>query len=80
MKPVLELRVALTAKDYETVLKFYTDGLGLEPAELWISENNRGAGRPDEGGGCWASKVAALRNVASAVSKSNRTFAGCSNV
>jgi methylmalonyl-CoA/ethylmalonyl-CoA epimerase len=33
--PILELRVAVTTIDYERLLKFYTDGLGLEPAQLW---------------------------------------------
>ena len=32
---VLELRVALTTRDFERLTKFYTDGLGLEPAALW---------------------------------------------
>ena len=39
--PVLELRVALTTSDYERSVKFYCDGLGLEPAALW----NNGQGR-----------------------------------
>ena len=39
--PILELRVALTAKDYERSVKFYCDGLGLEPAALW----NNGGGQ-----------------------------------
>lgn len=33
--PVFELRVALTTRDYERLVKFYCDGLGLEPAALW---------------------------------------------
>ena len=33
--PVLELRVALTSSEYERLLKFYCDGLGLKPAQLW---------------------------------------------
>jgi catechol 2,3-dioxygenase-like lactoylglutathione lyase family enzyme len=33
--PVLELRVALTTDDYEKLVRFYTEGLGLEPAALW---------------------------------------------
>ncbi len=37
--PILELRIALTAKDYERSVKFYCDGLGLEPAAIW---NNGG--------------------------------------
>ncbi len=39
--PVLELRVALTTSDYERSVKFYCDGLGLEPAQFW----NNGQGR-----------------------------------
>jgi lactoylglutathione lyase len=38
---VLELRVALTAKDYDQIVALYTEGLGLEPAALWTSENTR---------------------------------------
>jgi len=39
--PVLELRVALTTSDYERSVKFYCDGLGIEPAQIW----NNGQGR-----------------------------------
>ena len=39
--PVFELRVALTAKDYERSVKFYCEGLGIEPAQFW----NNGQGR-----------------------------------
>ena len=39
--PVLELRVALTSSDYERSVKFYCDGLGLEPTAIW----NNGGGR-----------------------------------
>lgn len=39
--PVLELRVALTTEDYERLLKFYCDGLGLEPAQLWVNGQDR---------------------------------------
>ena len=39
--PILELRVALTTNDYERSLKFYCNGLGLEPAQVW----NNGQGR-----------------------------------
>jgi catechol 2,3-dioxygenase-like lactoylglutathione lyase family enzyme len=38
-QPVMELRVALTTRDFERLLRFYTDGLGLEPAQLWTSEH-----------------------------------------
>ena len=33
--PVLELRVAVTTSDYERLVKFYCDGLGIEPAAIW---------------------------------------------
>jgi catechol 2,3-dioxygenase-like lactoylglutathione lyase family enzyme len=39
--PIAELRVAVTTKDYERLVKFYCDGLGLEPAQIW----NNGDGR-----------------------------------
>ncbi len=39
--PILELRIALTAKDYERSVKFYCEGLGLEPAAIW----NNGGGQ-----------------------------------
>jgi methylmalonyl-CoA/ethylmalonyl-CoA epimerase len=39
--PVLELRVALTTSDYERLVKFYCDGLGIEPAAIW----NNGQGQ-----------------------------------
>jgi predicted enzyme related to lactoylglutathione lyase len=40
-KPILELRVALTAQDYEKLVAFYQDGLGLDPAALWTSEHGK---------------------------------------
>ena len=39
--PVLELRVALTAQDYERLVKYYCDGLGIEPAAVWNNEGGR---------------------------------------
>jgi len=39
--PILELRVALTTNDYERSVKFYCEGLGIEPAQIW----NNGQGR-----------------------------------
>lgn len=39
--PILELRVALTTSDYERLVKFYCDGLGLEPAQLWQNDGGR---------------------------------------
>jgi len=41
--PVLEFRIALTVKDYETLFAFYTEGLGLAPAELWTTEQTHAA-------------------------------------
>lgn len=39
--PVLELRVALTTSDYERSVKFYCEGLGIEPTQFW----NNGQGQ-----------------------------------
>jgi catechol 2,3-dioxygenase-like lactoylglutathione lyase family enzyme len=39
--PIIELRVALTTRDFERLVKFYSDGLGLEPAQIW----NNGQGQ-----------------------------------
>ncbi len=39
--PVLEFRVALTVEDFNRVVAFYRDGLGLDPGEIW-TENGRG--------------------------------------
>jgi predicted enzyme related to lactoylglutathione lyase len=36
-----ELRVAITTSDYERLVKFYCDGLGIEPAAIW----NNGQGQ-----------------------------------
>jgi predicted enzyme related to lactoylglutathione lyase len=36
-----ELRIALTTSDYERLVKFYCDGLGIEPAAIW----NNGQGQ-----------------------------------
>ncbi len=35
--PVLELRVALTSADFERIVEFYCQGLGIEPAQLWTN-------------------------------------------
>ena len=40
-QPISELRVAITTSDYERLVKFYCDGLGIEPAQIW----NNGQGR-----------------------------------
>jgi len=37
----MELRVALTTTDYERLVRFYCDGLGLEPAALWHNEQGQ---------------------------------------
>jgi catechol 2,3-dioxygenase-like lactoylglutathione lyase family enzyme len=36
--PVLELRVAITASDFERLKQFYADGLGLEIAASWQND------------------------------------------
>src|SRR3990172_8859470 len=38
--PVLELRVALTVRDFERSVKFYCDGPGIDPAAIW--DNGQG--------------------------------------
>ena len=40
--PVLELRVALTAADFERSVSFYCTGLGLAPAQVFPEEQGRG--------------------------------------
>jgi catechol 2,3-dioxygenase-like lactoylglutathione lyase family enzyme len=37
----MELRVALTTADYDRLVRFYTTGLGLEPAQLWHTEKGQ---------------------------------------
>ncbi|HSB65361.1 MAG TPA: VOC family protein [Anaerolineales bacterium] len=37
--PIIELRVAIITSDYERLVKFYCDGLGIQPAQIW---NNNG--------------------------------------
>ena len=39
--PIFELRIALTTHDYERLVNFYSDGLGIEPAAIW----NNGQGQ-----------------------------------
>lgn len=36
--PIAEFRVAVTAQDFDRVLAFYRDGLGLDPADLWTND------------------------------------------
>jgi len=38
---VFELRVAITAEDYDKLVAFYRDGLGLDPGDMW-AEHGRG--------------------------------------
>ncbi len=40
--PVWELRVAVTTGDFEGLLTFYRDILGLEPAADWSDDTGRG--------------------------------------
>lgn len=35
-------RVALTTDDFDHIISFYKDGLGLDPGELWIEDGGRG--------------------------------------
>ena len=39
--PIFEMRIALTVNDYEKSVKFYCEGLGIEPAAIW----NNGDGK-----------------------------------
>lgn len=40
-RPVLELRIALTTSDYERLVKFYCDGLGIEPSAIWNNDGGK---------------------------------------
>lgn len=39
--PILELRVALTTSEYDRLVKFYCDGLGIEPAAIWNNDGGK---------------------------------------
>lgn len=39
--PVLELRVALTTSDFNRSVKFYCEGLGIEPSQFWDENQGR---------------------------------------
>ena len=41
LNQVIELRVALTTGEYERLVKFYCDGLGLEPAAIWNNDGGK---------------------------------------
>jgi len=43
MGPVRELRVAVTADDYDEALRFYRDALGLPVVETWENQGGSGA-------------------------------------
>jgi methylmalonyl-CoA/ethylmalonyl-CoA epimerase len=38
----MQLRVALTSGDYARLVQFYCAGLGLEPAQEWTHDDDRG--------------------------------------
>jgi methylmalonyl-CoA/ethylmalonyl-CoA epimerase len=40
-QPVHEFRVALTAADFERSVRFYSEGLGIEPAAVWNNDGGR---------------------------------------
>jgi methylmalonyl-CoA/ethylmalonyl-CoA epimerase len=40
---VMQLRVAITTADFERLLKFYAEGLGIEPAAFWQNDGGRAA-------------------------------------
>ncbi|HET6845691.1 MAG TPA: VOC family protein, partial [Anaerolineales bacterium] len=42
-RAVLQLRVAVTTADFERLLRFYAEGLGLEPAAFWQNDGGRAA-------------------------------------
>ena len=39
--PIIELRVALTTSDYGRLVKFYCEGLGIEPAQIWHNDQGK---------------------------------------
>ena len=39
---LMQLRVALTTSDYARLVQFYCTGLGLEPAQVWTNNDDRG--------------------------------------
>ncbi|HAX69026.1 MAG TPA: hypothetical protein PK152_00840 [Anaerolineales bacterium] len=38
---IFELRVAVTAQNYESLVKFYCIGLGIEPAAIWNNDGGK---------------------------------------
>jgi predicted enzyme related to lactoylglutathione lyase len=39
---VIEMRVAITTQDYERLVRFYSAGLGIEPAQIWNNGEGKG--------------------------------------
>ena len=39
--PILELRVALTVCDFQRSIKFYCEGLGIEPVAIWNNDGGQ---------------------------------------
>jgi catechol 2,3-dioxygenase-like lactoylglutathione lyase family enzyme len=39
--PILELRIVLTVAEFERSVKFYCDGLGIEPAAIWNNDGGQ---------------------------------------
>jgi methylmalonyl-CoA/ethylmalonyl-CoA epimerase len=39
--PVMELRVALTTKEFDRLASFYRIGLGIEPSQVWPADQGR---------------------------------------
>ena len=39
--PIFELSVALTVREFERSVKFYSEGLGIEPAAIWNNDGGR---------------------------------------
>ena len=39
--PVMELRVALTTKEFDRLAGFYRIGLGMEPSQVWPADQGR---------------------------------------
>ena len=40
-QPVIELRVAITTEDFDRMVSFYCDGLGMEPSQVWPEDQGR---------------------------------------
>ena len=40
-QPVFEMRIALTTHEYERLVRFYCEGLGIEPAAIWNNDGGR---------------------------------------